>query len=396
MARWRRSGGASAAISVDWLGTSAPLPAPASAAAANAARRRERERQPAVARRRARPPRRRRWRARPSGRSAVRQAGRSAPRPRSACPPRARPAPSPNPRPSCRYTTSNGSTAPYPSMFRNVPICTSQSSRDRPSASLLQYTESFVMWQGIAPGAGAAEIAARIEAAIAAGALAPGARLPTVRELATDLSVSPATVAAAYRTLKQRGLVSANRRRGTVVAAQPPLRVRARRALPPSVRDLAGGNPDPALLPPLAPALAALAPAAQALRRAGQAGPARRARRARLRRRRDRRRGRDRSAARWTGSSASCRPSCGRATGSPSRTRAGRASATCSTASACHRSRCGSISAARCRTSSSARCGAGPRRSSPPRARRTRPGRPWTRSARRGWAPCSPATRTCC
>jgi DNA-binding transcriptional MocR family regulator len=117
------------------------------------------------------------------------------------------------------------------------------------------------MWQNIAYGAGAADIAARIEAGIAAGALAPEARLPTVRELAAELSVSPATVAAAYRTLKQRGLVSANRRRGTVVAAQPPLRVRARRALPPSVRDLAGGNPDPALLPPLNSALAGLDPA---------------------------------------------------------------------------------------------------------------------------------------
>ena len=70
--------------------------------------------------------------------------------------------------------------------------------------------------------------------------------------------MSPATVAAAYRTLKQRGLVSANRRRGTVVATQPPLRVIGGRPLPPNTRDLAGGNPDPALLPPLGPALARL------------------------------------------------------------------------------------------------------------------------------------------
>ena len=77
-----------------------------------------------------------------------------------------------------------------------------------------------------------------------------------MRELAAELAVSPATVAAGYRTLKQRGLVNASGRRGTAVATQPPLLVRRARPLPPDVRDLARGNPDPSLLPPLAPALA--------------------------------------------------------------------------------------------------------------------------------------------
>ncbi len=63
--------------------------------------------------------------------------------------------------------------------------------------------------------------------------------------------MSPATVAAAYRTLRQRGLVTAQGRRGTVVAGAPPLRVRGARPLPPHARDLASGNPDPALLPRL-------------------------------------------------------------------------------------------------------------------------------------------------
>jgi DNA-binding transcriptional MocR family regulator len=45
-----------------------------------------------------------------------------------------------------------------------------------------------------------------------------------------------------------------------VVAHQPPLRVAGGAPLPASTRDLASGNPDPALLPPLAPALASLDP----------------------------------------------------------------------------------------------------------------------------------------
>jgi DNA-binding transcriptional MocR family regulator len=118
----------------------------------------------------------------------------------------------------------------------------------------------FHLTQYIGVGASAADIAAKIEAAIAAGELAPASQLPTVRELAAELQISPATVAAAYRTLRQRGLVSASTRRGTVVSAQPPLRVRGPRPLPANTRDLASGNPDPALLPPLGPALAGLDP----------------------------------------------------------------------------------------------------------------------------------------
>jgi DNA-binding transcriptional MocR family regulator len=123
---------------------------------------------------------------------------------------------------------------------------------------MLQYKTIFLLTQDIERGAGAATIAAVVEVAIAEGRFAPTVRLPTVRDLAAELEVSPATVAAAYRTLKQRGLVSTNRRGGTAVAVEPPLRVRSRPPLPPNTRDLAGGNPDPALLPPLEPALARL------------------------------------------------------------------------------------------------------------------------------------------
>jgi DNA-binding transcriptional MocR family regulator len=112
--------------------------------------------------------------------------------------------------------------------------------------------------QTIGSGAGAATIAGQIERLIAAGGLRPGERLPAVRTLAADLGVSPATVAAGYRSLRDRGLVTPDGRHGTAVAAQPPLRVRTARTLPPGVRDLASGNPDPAMLPPMGAALARL------------------------------------------------------------------------------------------------------------------------------------------
>jgi DNA-binding transcriptional MocR family regulator len=55
--------------------------------------------------------------------------------------------------------------------------------------------------------------------------------------------------------------VVADRGRGTAVAPLPPIRVRARTQLPPGVRDLSSGNPDPDLLPPLRGVLAGLDPA---------------------------------------------------------------------------------------------------------------------------------------
>ncbi|MGC5170903.1 aminotransferase class I/II-fold pyridoxal phosphate-dependent enzyme [Microbacterium sp. DT81.1] len=103
-------------------------------------------------------------------------------------------------------------------------------------------------------------IAATIARGVSAGDLAPGDRLPTVRTLAAAIGVSPATISAAWQALGRAGLIESRGRAGSFV------RERRRDWLTPRMRGLAGygeplkldlsrGTPDPALLPPLGPAL---------------------------------------------------------------------------------------------------------------------------------------------
>src|SRR5512147_373190 len=56
--------------------------------------------------------------------------------------------------------------------------------------------------------------------AVADGRLAPGTQLPTVRQLAVDLSVNLNTVAKAYREMEIRGIVETQQGTGTFVAAR--------------------------------------------------------------------------------------------------------------------------------------------------------------------------------
>jgi len=57
-----------------------------------------------------------------------------------------------------------------------------------------------------------------IEYGIACGELLPGARLPSVRELADELGVAPMTVSQVYRELKDGGLIEARAGLGTFVS----------------------------------------------------------------------------------------------------------------------------------------------------------------------------------
>jgi DNA-binding transcriptional regulator YhcF (GntR family) len=61
------------------------------------------------------------------------------------------------------------------------------------------------------------QIVAQVREAVATGRLAPGDRLPTVRQLADELDIAPGTVARAYTELERLGVVVTEGARGTRV-----------------------------------------------------------------------------------------------------------------------------------------------------------------------------------
>jgi GntR family transcriptional regulator len=63
----------------------------------------------------------------------------------------------------------------------------------------------------------------QIRAAVATKRLAPGAQLPTVRQLAVDLSVNANTIARVYLDLERAGVLETRRGIGTFVASRPVL-----------------------------------------------------------------------------------------------------------------------------------------------------------------------------
>ncbi|CAH1665612.1 PLP-dependent aminotransferase family protein [Hyphomicrobiales bacterium] len=103
-------------------------------------------------------------------------------------------------------------------------------------------------------------IALEVSGLIRAGALPIGTRMPTVRDLAFRLGVSPGTISEAWSELKRQKIVSGRGRGGAWVsgdsATPRPARMGSVAHFAPDVLDLSFAIPDAALLPPLDAALA--------------------------------------------------------------------------------------------------------------------------------------------
>lgn len=65
---------------------------------------------------------------------------------------------------------------------------------------------------------------------VGSGVLKPGAPVPSVRELASELRINPATVAKGYQRLADDGILTVRRGDGTYVADAPPVMSKSERS----------------------------------------------------------------------------------------------------------------------------------------------------------------------
>ena len=103
-------------------------------------------------------------------------------------------------------------------------------------------------------GTTAVNIASSIEQLIRNKSWPAGHRLPTVRALADELGVNPNTVSAAYKQLRDAGIIATDGRRGSFVPEKTEI-LHTEAAIPAGLIDLASGNVDRRLLPALSPTL---------------------------------------------------------------------------------------------------------------------------------------------
>ncbi len=66
------------------------------------------------------------------------------------------------------------------------------------------------------------QIVRQVEKGVIGGLLKPGDQLPTVREVALELTINPNTVARAYRDLEQEGIIESIQGRGTFISGNLP------------------------------------------------------------------------------------------------------------------------------------------------------------------------------
>ncbi|MBI3921927.1 MAG: GntR family transcriptional regulator [Armatimonadetes bacterium] len=66
------------------------------------------------------------------------------------------------------------------------------------------------------------QIVEQVKHGVASGALAPGDRIPSVREMAVQIRVNPNTIAKAYQELERQRVVEFRRGNGTFVGEVPP------------------------------------------------------------------------------------------------------------------------------------------------------------------------------
>lgn len=103
-------------------------------------------------------------------------------------------------------------------------------------------------------------IALETSALIRAGVLPVGTRLPSIRDLAFELKISPATLSEAWADLRRHKVITGRGRNGTWVSGDrfvaKPERFASAGHYGPDAIDLTMAVPDPTLLPPLSQALA--------------------------------------------------------------------------------------------------------------------------------------------
>jgi len=76
-------------------------------------------------------------------------------------------------------------------------------------------------WLDVNPRSGVplyVQLVDQIKHALEIGALQPGEQLPTVRQLASDLTIAPNTIVKAYDELARLGLIESRQGVGTIVA----------------------------------------------------------------------------------------------------------------------------------------------------------------------------------